>query len=112
MSQDEKAREALEIYEKAHEAAMIQLRMNLGLTPLEQKPVWNQPKYDLAKMDWREVHPSDPQKERFETCRKCGTEDYKNLFASIQSAGGFMQSKEYKFWIMQDNETLARRIKK
>ncbi len=51
-NQDKEVREALEVFSSALEAAVVQLRQNLGL---QTKAAPGMPAFDLTKISWREA---------------------------------------------------------
>jgi len=60
MSQDEKAREALEIFREIIDGALIQLSMNLGVKSLEQNLAALP--FDVSKISWKPMERDDKSK--------------------------------------------------
>ncbi len=65
--------------------------------------------YDLAKIRWRSA---EGKKGPFEVAENDGGEDLMRLLRMVKDNGGGMDSRDYRFWVMPDGSTVARRARK
>jgi hypothetical protein len=113
MSQDEKAREALEILRQALDAALIQLSMNLGVKTLG-KPVEVQFKFDMNQIAWTK---KENENGPLEIARENANDKNNHYFEMkdflVQGGKGDMHGLavgEWYCWIFPDGDAVGRRL--
>jgi len=99
MSNNDKVREALEIFEKAQEAAMIQLRMNLGLTVHKPSDLARLP-FDATKISWQPKEREDKSKWELASDRdNQNNSDYRALRQFLSQEKKTVSEGQF-YWLM------------